>query len=45
MNDLVFAQLYYKEIQNRLLNDESNKQVNENRKRANFVDMNKRFHK
>jgi hypothetical protein len=43
MNDLVFAQLYYKEIEDKLLREQSDRQLDEETKRANFVSINKKF--
>lgn len=43
MDDLIFAQLYYKEIEDRLLREESLRQIEEINKRTNFVGLKKRF--
>jgi hypothetical protein len=43
MNDLVFAQLYYKEIEDRLLLEESLRAMDEKSKKSNFVSINKKF--
>ena len=43
--EMVFAQLYYTEIESRVLLDEANKKIEENNRRKTFVDHNRRFHK
>jgi hypothetical protein len=45
MNDTVYAQLYRNEIENRLMQEQLSKMVEENTKRTNFVNANRRFNK
>lgn len=45
MNELIFAQLYYKELDEKLLSEESIRQQEEKMKRANLFSLNKRFNK
>jgi len=43
MNEMIFAQLYYKEIENRMLLEDSVKTIDERNKNKNFVSVNKIF--
>jgi hypothetical protein len=45
MNDIVYAQLYRNEIENRLMQDQLTKMVEDKTKRENFVNANRRFNK
>ena len=43
MNELIFAQLYYKEINNRLLLEDSIRTIEERNRNKNFISGNKIF--
>lgn len=45
MNDLVFAQLYYKELNDKHLVEENTRKLEEENQKSNFVSINKRFSK
>ena len=45
MNNLVYAQIYRTEIENRLLKEQTNQKAEESTRNANFVNANRRFNR